>query len=95
MHDRAAQGSERFHGAWEYLGGQFELVLLLRVPYTSEINIPIDVLSTTHRPLSSSFLGLPYRILHINHRKELLKGPMGNSTTLRQLHIQAVQTVAL
>ena len=26
----------------------------------------------THRPLSSSFLGLPYRILNINHKKELL-----------------------
>ena len=30
--------------------------------------------STTHRPLSSSFLGLPYRILNINHKKELLRG---------------------
>ena len=29
---------------------------------------------TTHRPLSSSFLGLPYRILNINHKKELLRG---------------------
>ena len=28
----------------------------------------------THRPLSSSFLGLPYRILHTNHKKELLRG---------------------
>ena len=28
----------------------------------------------THRPLSSSFLGLPYRILHILHKKELLRG---------------------
>ena len=28
-----------------------------------------------HRPLSSSFLGLPYRILNINHKKELLRGP--------------------
>ena len=26
----------------------------------------------THRPLSSSFLGLPYRILNLNHKKELL-----------------------
>ena len=25
----------------------------------------------THRPLSSSFWGLPYRILNINHKKEL------------------------
>ena len=28
----------------------------------------------THRPLSSSFLGLPYGILNINHKKELLRG---------------------
>ena len=28
----------------------------------------------THRPLSSSFLGLRYRILNINHKKELLRG---------------------
>ena len=28
----------------------------------------------THRPLSSSFLGLPYRILNTNHKKELLRG---------------------
>ena len=30
--------------------------------------------ATTHRPLSSSSLGLPYRILYINHKKELLRG---------------------
>ena len=29
---------------------------------------------STHRPLSSSFLGLPYRILNINHKEELLRG---------------------
>ena len=27
----------------------------------------------THRLLSSSFLGLPYRILNVNHKKELLR----------------------
>ena len=27
---------------------------------------------STHRLLSSSFLGLPYRILYTNHKKELL-----------------------
>ena len=27
-----------------------------------------------HRPLSSSFLGFLYRILNINHKKELLRG---------------------
>ena len=31
-------------------------------------------LGFTHRPLSSSFLGLPCRILNINHKKELLRG---------------------
>ena len=31
------------------------------------------VIRSTHRPLSSSFLGLPYRILNINHIKELLR----------------------
>ena len=30
--------------------------------------------SNTHRPLSSSFLGLPYGILNMNHKKELLRG---------------------
>ena len=29
---------------------------------------------STHRPLSSSLLGFPYRILNINHKKELLRG---------------------
>ena len=28
----------------------------------------------THRPLSRSSLGLPYRILNISHKKELLRG---------------------
>ena len=28
----------------------------------------------THSPLSSSFLGLAYRIHSINHKKELLRG---------------------
>ena len=28
----------------------------------------------THRPLSRSFWGLPYRILNIDHKKELLRG---------------------
>ena len=29
---------------------------------------------SAHRPLSSSFVGLPYRILNMNHKKELLRG---------------------
>ena len=33
-----------------------------------------DGLGFTHRPLSSSFWGLPYRVLNINHKKELLRG---------------------
>ena len=28
----------------------------------------------TQRPLSSSFLGLLYRIININHKKELVRG---------------------
>ena len=28
----------------------------------------------THRPLCSSCLGLPYRILSLDHKKELLRG---------------------
>ena len=28
----------------------------------------------THGPLSSSFLGLHYRTLNMNHKKELLRG---------------------
>ena len=31
-------------------------------------------LEFTHRPLNSSFWGLPYRILNINRIKELLRG---------------------
>ena len=31
--------------------------------------------SCTHRPLSTSFLGLPYRVLNnISHKEELLRG---------------------
>ena len=40
------------------------------------------VLQLSHRPLSSSFLGLPYRILNINHKKELL-GAYGLSSSPR------------
>ena len=29
---------------------------------------------SSHRPLSSSFLGLLYRLLNINHKKELRRG---------------------
>ena len=43
---------------------------------------------TAHRPLSSSFLGLPYRIRSINHKKELLKGPWVVSGRLTFLKIR-------
>ena len=33
-----------------------------------------SALYSTHRPPSSSFFGLPYRILNINHKRELLRG---------------------
>ena len=35
---------------------------------------------TTHRPLSSSLSGVQYRILNINHNKELLRGLWGAMT---------------
>ena len=38
---------------------------------------PHLALETTHRLLSSSFLGLPYRILNISHKKELLRSLWG------------------
>ena len=34
----------------------------------------MDEVVCTHRPLSSSFLGVPDRILNINHKKEQLRG---------------------
>ena len=34
-------------------------------------------------PLSSPFWGLAYRILNINHKEELLKGPTGSFRLLR------------
>ena len=37
-----------------------------------------DYDEVTHRLLSSSFLGLPYRILNINHTKELLRSLLGS-----------------
>ena len=36
--------------------------------------IGFRVSGITHRPLRSSCLGLPYRILNVNHKKELLRG---------------------
>ena len=42
-------------------------ILLFRVLYSGCLGI-------SHRPLSSSFLVLPYRILNIYHKQELLRG---------------------
>ena len=36
------------------------------------LQLGVEALRPTHRLHSSSFLGLPYRILNINHKKELL-----------------------
>ena len=44
---------------------------LLRRSLTSEICM-MGTPNPTHRLLSSSFLGLPYRVLNINPQKELL-----------------------
>ena len=46
-------------------------------------------LKFTRRPLSSSFLGLPKRILNINHKKELLR----SLWVTRGLEIQKWQTI--
>ena len=44
----------------------------LRYPYIMNTT-QLFLSGGTHRLLGSSFLGLPYRILYINHRKELLR----------------------
>ena len=50
--------------------------LLLSLDHT--LTAPVVAVSllcaSTHRPLSSCFWGLPYRILNINHKRELLRG---------------------
>ena len=67
--------------------GNFKISLLvsIEVPvqkyFSGPQNYKVQVLraqglgsTRRHRPLSSSILGLPYRILSINHKKELLRG---------------------
>ena len=46
----------------------------------------------THRPQSSSFLGLPYRILNMNPKKELLWGLW---VVTRLMHREAIRIIAL
>ena len=48
----------------------------------------LGVVGVTHRPLSSSFLGLPYRILNINHKKELLRGRGGREYGVSCFRVQ-------
>ena len=50
-------------------------------------------LGFTHRPLSSSFLGLPYRILNMNHKKELLRGLWVGFARLKQHACQGGDSV--
>ena len=46
----------------------------------SELGACDPSLLLNHRLLSSSFLGLPYRILNMNHKKELLRS-LGEATS--------------
>ena len=46
-----------------------------RVFFVPQVPLWVKERCPTHRPLSSSFLGLPYKILNINHQEELLRGP--------------------
>ena len=50
--------------------GCFVLALSLKLSILQKLPEP----HLTHRPQSSSFLGLPYRILNMNPKKELLWG---------------------
>ena len=45
-------------------------------------------LSLNHRLLSSSFLGLPYRILYMNHKTELLRSLWVRIITLEELVVR-------
>ena len=51
------------------MGDTSEIITVIRtIVNPTYYSIPI------YRPLSSSFLGLPYRILNIHHKQELLMG---------------------
>ena len=41
---------------------------------SSRLTSALWFVEASHRPLSSSLLGLPYRVLKMNHKKELLRG---------------------
>ena len=52
--------------------------------------------SSAHRPLSSSLLGLPCRILNINHKKELLRGlTVIQAPVVKRLAVLLVFTLGL
>ena len=51
--------------------------------WDSCFSVACFVCGSAHRPLGSSFLGLPYRILNINHKKELLRGLWVESAVCR------------
>ena len=48
--------------------------LILKLDTPNPYTLKSKSLHSAHRPHSSSFLGLPYRILNMNPRKELLCG---------------------
>ena len=60
------------------MGGEMVYILAQRLPGTPSQGLGFAVFGgfglRTQRPLSSSFLGLPYRVLYIYHKKELLRG---------------------
>ena len=69
--------------------------MLLQIPVQFHMATPKDLTNTvkqrqhlydkvcglgfTHRPQNSSFLGLPYRILNMNPKRELWVGPVQSS----------------
>ena len=55
------------------IGGTGCRVHDLTLPGFVEFRLRRVVFVTTHRPLSSSFEGLPHRIRNVNHKKELLR----------------------
>ena len=61
-------------GTWTLGGLGFWKFLLRSDVQASDLNqaAPLETLQYTNRLHSSSFLGSPYRILNMNHKKELL-----------------------
>ena len=81
---------ENFHlGCYEYVGSGREKTcsspgaLRLRLAPSVPRNQPYRSADLPIWPLSSSFLGLPYRILNINPKTKLLTGLWVNRKTLK------------